>query len=32
MEIRDTIYIFGFVFCGIPLIGLVVALVEICLR
>ena len=29
MSLRDVIFIFGLVFIGIPLAGLVVALVEI---
>ena len=31
MEVRDTLFIFGLVFIGIPLIGLVSVIVSACM-
>ena len=31
MEVRDTLFIFGLVFIGIPLIGLVSVVVSACM-
>ena len=31
MEVRDTLFIFGLVFIGIPLIGLVTVVVSACM-
>ena len=31
MEVRDTLFIFGLVFVGIPLIGLVSVVVSACM-